>query len=139
MMLAVVRVRAPAEVRDSINDTMKMLRLTRANHCVLLEDTPSAKGMLLKARGCLTWGPVRAEVVEKLVEKRGRLAGDARVPAGEAKKAAHAMLKGEETAVKRVFRLNPPSKGYKATKMAWPRGDLGDRGEKINDLLERMM
>ncbi len=138
-MLAIVRVRAPAEVRDSINDTLKMLRLTRANHCVLVPESPSTAGMLLKARGCITWGPVRAELVEELVAKRGRLAGDERVEPGEAKKAAAAILKGERTAVKPVFRLNPPSKGYRATKRAWPKGDLGDRGEKINELIERMM
>lgn len=138
-MLAVIRVRAPAEVRDSINDTLKMLRLTRANHCVLLKESPSTAGMLLKARGCITWGPVEPELVERLVAKRGRMAGDARVPAAEAKKAAQAILNSERTAVKPVFRLNPPSKGFRATKMAWPKGDLGDRGEAINELIERMM
>ena len=138
-MLAVIRVRAPAEVRDSINDTLKMLRLTRANHCVLLKESPSTAGMLLKARGCITWGPVRSELVERLVAKRGRLAGDEHVPAAEAKKLVQKILGGEETPVKKVFRLNPPSKGFRATKMAWPKGDLGDRGEAINELIERMM
>lgn len=137
-MLAVVRVRAPAEVRDEINDTLKMLRLTRANHCVLVNETPALRGMLEKARSCITWGTVKPELAERLVAKRGRLAGDERVPAAEAKAVAAKVLKGERP-IKPVFRLNPPSKGYTATKRSWPKGDLGDRGEAINELLERMM
>ena len=32
-----------------------------------------------------------------------------------------------------------PKGGYKATRLPYPKGDLGDRKEKINDLLERMI
>ncbi len=34
--------------------------------------------------------------------------------------------------------LNSPRKGFRATKMIYPKGDLGYRGDKINELIERM-
>ena len=40
---------------------------------------------------------------------------------------------------KPVFRMSPPKKGFEGIKQAFPKGALGYRGEKINDLLERMM
>ena len=39
---------------------------------------------------------------------------------------------------KKVFHLNSPRKGFKAIKMVYPKGDLGYRGDKINELIERM-
>jgi large subunit ribosomal protein L30 len=41
--------------------------------------------------------------------------------------------------IKPVFRLTPPAQGFKSTKLAYPEGDLGYRGDKINELIERMI
>ena len=41
--------------------------------------------------------------------------------------------------IRPVFRLGPPRKGFKSIRLPYPRGDLGNRKEKINDLLERMI
>jgi len=38
-----------------------------------------------------------------------------------------------------VFRLTPPSKGFKSIKEHYPKGDLGYRGKEINELLKRMI
>jgi len=38
-----------------------------------------------------------------------------------------------------VFRLTPPSKGFKSIKEHWPKGDLGYRGKEINELIKRMI
>lgn len=35
--------------------------------------------------------------------------------------------------------LKPPKGGFKSKKLHYPKGDLGYRGEKINDLIKRMM
>jgi large subunit ribosomal protein L30 len=40
---------------------------------------------------------------------------------------------------KKIIRLMPPRKGFKSLKNDYPRGDLGYRGEAINDLIKRMM
>jgi large subunit ribosomal protein L30 len=56
---------------------------------------------------------------------------------------ANALLKGkalkEFENLKPVLRLRPPSKGFKSTRLPWPKGDLGYRGKEINELLRRMM
>lgn len=111
-MYAVVRIRGGINFSKSIRDTLNMLRLKNVNNCVLIEDNPTMKGMLEKAKDLITWGEVNKETIEKLKKKKGD---------------------------KKVFRLSPPSKGYKSIKKPFPKGDLGYRGDKINDLLERML
>jgi large subunit ribosomal protein L30 len=41
--------------------------------------------------------------------------------------------------LKPVFRLTPPKKGHKSIKEHYPKGSLGYWGDKINDLLKRMV
>ncbi|MBI5332475.1 MAG: uL30 family ribosomal protein [Candidatus Aenigmarchaeota archaeon] len=36
-------------------------------------------------------------------------------------------------------KLCPPLKGFRAIKIHYPKGDLGYRGDKINELLQRMI
>ncbi|NYT13233.1 MAG: 50S ribosomal protein L30, partial [Candidatus Methanofastidiosa archaeon] len=42
--LAVVRVRGRVDVRKDVQDTLKMLNLTKANHCVIIDDRESFAG-----------------------------------------------------------------------------------------------
>lgn len=113
-MFAVVRVRGNVKVTRKIKETLSMLRLKRINHCVLIENNPSMAGMLQKAKDFITWGEIKKEIQEKLEKKR----------------------KEKDS---KIFRLSPPSGGYKSTKIHFPKGDLGFRGEKINELLEKMI
>ena len=90
---------------------------------------------------------INQQTLEKLIFKRGSLDGKKveKTKAGElAKKLIKTSqddLKKEKTKtkLKPVFRLNPPSKGYKSIRISYPKGDLGHRGEKINELLKRMI
>jgi large subunit ribosomal protein L30 len=108
--------------------------------------------MLRKAKDYITWGEVRPEVVEHLLRKRGRLQGNRRLT--EEAVRAHGFSSVKELAemicagrvgapflpgLKRVFRLNPPRGGYRSTKRPFKdSGDLGYRGEQINELVMRM-
>jgi large subunit ribosomal protein L30 len=142
LMYAVIRVRGSVNVSREVRDTLKMLRLTRVNHCVLIPKRPDSDGMLQKARSYITWGEISQDTLEKLVAKRGRLSGDRRVTEREAKEMARKILKDgsvKDTGLKPVFRLSPPSKGYRSVRLGFPRGDLGNRGEGINRLLKRMI
>lgn len=152
--LAVVRVRGDIGTRQDVRDTLRMLGLTRVNHCILIDDSPTYKGMLQKAKDVITWGEVSKDTLDALLRKRGRLVGDKKLSdeyvksstqfpsIGEFAEAIHsgkvelsAMLE-----LKKVFRLRPPRKGYEATKRPFrDMGSLGYRGEKINDLLARMI
>ena len=139
---AAVRIRGSVNVARDVKDTLGMLRLTRVNHCVVIPKTPGYEGMLRKARSYITWGEVDQETLEKLVAKRGRLPGDRRVPEKDARELARRIMKDgfpKDSDVKPVFRLSPPTRGYRSIRLPFPRGDLGNRGEKINELLKRMI
>jgi large subunit ribosomal protein L30 len=139
---AVVRVRGSVNVPREVRDTLKMLRLTRVNHCTVIPKSPDYDGMLRKAQSFITWGELTKETLEKLVAKRGRIKGDERLSGKEGKEASKKIIKDgsmKDSGIKPVFRLSPPSKGYRSIRMAYPRGDLGNRGEAINQLLKRMI
>jgi large subunit ribosomal protein L30 len=141
-MLAVVRVRSSIKTEKDVDDTLDMLRLNRINHCVLVPENETYLGMLHKARNWITWGNIDPVTLEKLVSKRGRLEGDKRVDGKEAKDISRQIIKNQslrELKIKPVFRLSPPSKGYRSVKSQYPGGSLGPRGEKINELIKRMI
>jgi len=154
MVYAVVRVRGTVNVRHDIKKTLEMLRLNRVNHCVVVEETPSYKGMLQKAKDYITWGEIEKETLAVLIRKRGRLLGDKPVddeyirsatPYNSIDELAEAIIDGkiryrEIPKIKPVFRLHPPRKGYEGIKRAYTIGGaLGYRGKEINDLIKRML
>jgi large subunit ribosomal protein L30 len=150
-MFAVVRIRGKA--RKEIEDTLRMLRLEKVNNCVILPEKPDFKGMLQKVKDFVTWGEIEKEVLVELLKKRLRAKGDKRVDEKMLKELtnfesfesfASALLE-EKVKIKDfeglnpVFRLTPPSKGFKSVKEHWPKGDLGYRGKEINELIKRMI
>ncbi len=138
-LYAVIRVRGRVNVSSKIEDTLEMLRLGRVNHCIVVPNSPSYNGMLHKSEECITWGEISEDTMEKLLYKRGSMKGRkiGKEKAGELAKKILSDPKGAE--VELFFRLSPPSKGYKAIRLPYPRGALGYRGDKINDLLKRMI
>jgi large subunit ribosomal protein L30 len=141
-MYAVIRIKGSAGLRKDVNDTFSMLRLNRKMHCVVLKESDNVKGMLQKVRNWATYGEIDDKVLRHLIEKRGRKLGDKRLDKGEVEEV---FKKVKETGkvpkeIKPVFRLTPPSKGFKkSVKQHYPKGELGYRGEKINELLKRMI
>jgi len=153
MKLAVIKIRSSIGVRDEIRRTFKHLNIQRVNHCTIIDDTPSYRGMLQKAKDYITWGPVDLEVLKKLVKKRGRIAGNRPVTDDVIKERTGYSSVDEFVenwysgntdifrGMKKTFRLHPPSKGHRGSikKPFRIGGTLGDRGEKINELLEKMI
>jgi len=152
-MYAVVRLRGQVNVRYTIEDTMKMLRLHKVNHCVLVPENPHFKGMVQKVKDYVAYGKVDAETLVEILENRGRLEGDTRLTdeyirentAYDSIQAfADAVIKGETSLktvpkLKPVFRLHPPRKGHSGIKRTVQQGgELGDHGENINALLHKM-
>lgn len=152
--LAVIRVRGLSDVPGDVKDTLKMLRLNRNCHATLVDDRPSIIGMLRKAQNFITWGEINLETLIELLKKRGRLIGNKPITDEYAKKLGYGNV--EELAkaiynlevefhklprIKPVFRLHPPSGGYKGKiKRSFVEGGVtGYRGEAINDLLKRMI
>ena len=154
MVYAGIRVRGIVNVKPDIKKTLQLLNLTRANHCVLIQETDSLKGMLQIAKDYITWGEVTKETIAQLLSKRGRLTGDKPLSNDHIKAAtsykdieslAAALAANKVTVqeipdVKKVFRLHPPIKGLEGIKRSYKnKGALGYRGEKMNQLVERML
>ncbi len=141
-MYAVIRVRGTVGVRKDIADTLKMLRLHKPNHCVIIDKNNVNEGMLRKAHNYITWGEITKDMLEKVIEKRGRTRGNKKIEKGKIKEYVKEIENAKSLKVKDlvpVIRLNPPRKGFKKTRLHYPKGALGYRGEKINELLERMI
>ncbi len=139
-MHAVIRIRGSIGLRKEIKDSFKILKITRKNHCIILPENKMTKGMLQKTKDWITWGQINDDVLKKMIIKRGRKPGNKRLTSQEADEAFNLIKQGKKTKIKPVFRLTPPSKGFKKSiKQHYPRGELGNRKEKINDLILRMI
>jgi large subunit ribosomal protein L30 len=122
--IAVVRVRGVKGTTQEISTTLKMFGVERPNYCVILPPTLSLVGMIRSVKSYVTWGNIDEETKKLLISKRG----------------PNASSKGKSN--RQVFRLNPPKKGFgrKGIKLDYTIGGaLGDRGDKINDLIRRMI
>lgn len=153
MLMAILRVRGPVKINKDIEKAMSLLNLTRANHCVLYNDSNYLKGSLRKAKDYITWGEVSQEILTKMLVKRGfvytqdnKLVSFTDAFLKDSDKVIKDIFEGKKTIkelnIKPVFRLKPPSKGYdrQGIKKTFVEGGaLGYRKEKINDLLKRMI
>jgi len=116
MKIAVIRIKGEIGLKKEIKDSFKMLNLPKKFSCAVLEDSPVNRGMLVKVKDFVTFGAVTEETLN--------------------------LMKKREEKGKKFFRLHPPRGGFerKGTKKSFKEeGSLGDRGEKINDLIKRMV
>ena len=154
MTYAAIRIRGTVNVNPDIKKTLQLLNLTRANHCVILEEKPNIKGMLQVAKDYITWGELEKDALTNLMTSRGKLEGDKKLTEVYLKSAtsynsidklSQAIIDNkfkykDIPKVKRIFRLNPPKKGYRGIKKSFVnKGALGYRGKEINKLIERMI
>jgi len=131
-----------------------MLHLTRNNYAVLIDDRQSFLGMLKIAQNFITWGEATKEIVNMLISERGRLIGNKKLTDEYVQKTGYKSLEELAEAVfncrveywklpkmQPVFKLHPPTKGFKGKikKSYVAGGELGYRGEKINELVRRMI
>lgn len=154
MLYAAIRIRGPAGVPKSIEDTLFMLRLRQKHCCVLLQPTSQNLGMLKKAKSYIAYGPINKETLIELLKKRGKLIGDKKLSDDalvkhklNIEKLADMLIKNEikpkeliRYSIKPFFRLHPPRGGFKKSiKLEWPKGVLGNVGEYINELIKKML
>jgi len=154
-VILAIRVRGQVGVRPQIEDTLDKLLLGRLHQARLFTLTPSLDGMITKTKDYITWGEPTEELIEQLLKKRGRLPGNGRLTDAYVKKnSSHSSIKAFAKAIatgkgqvsdveglKPVFRLTPPSKGYKGKRNlpVGMGGITGYRGEGINELATRMI
>jgi len=110
-------------------------------------------GMLYRVQNYVTWGEVSKETVALMLKKRGKLAGGKKLTDESVEKLGYKSIDALAEAIasckaeyqklpniQPVFKLHPPSKGFKGkTKKSFRvGGEAGYRGEAINDLIKRM-
>ncbi|MCK4902672.1 MAG: 50S ribosomal protein L30 [Thermoplasmatales archaeon] len=154
MTYAVLRVRGTVNINHDIRKTMQLLNLTRANHCTIVPENPTTKGMLQVAKDYVTWGEIDKEMLSQLITSRGKLEGDKELTNDYVKSAtsydnidklSQAVIDNkfkykDIPNVKPIFRLSPPKKGYEGIKRSYVnKGALGYRGKDINKLIKRMI
>ena len=154
MTYAAVRIRGQVNIKPDIKRTLQLLNLTKANHCVILEENPVTKGMLQVVKDYTTWGEINTKTLSKLILSRGMLVGDKKITEEYVKSAtSYDNVEKLSQAItdnkfkyreipegKPLFRLSPPKKGYEGIKRSFTNGGaLGYRGKEINKLLERMI
>lgn len=154
--IAIIRVRGKVHVKAQIDDTLSLMNLNRKNHCTIIDKRPEYIGMLHKVNDYVTWGEIKPEVIAKLIETRGSVSGERKVSDESVskntkyktvKEFAQAVSENKTALteipdIKPFFRLNPPKKGFERGGIKKPYklgGALGYRGEKINDLILRML
>lgn len=152
--IAVIRVRGHAKIQHNAVETMDQLKLNRVNHCVVLPQTPTTKGMLQAVKDYVTWGELTHEALARLLLHKGEVMGGAKLTDAYVKEnskftsilsLAKAVEKGEANlsdvkGLKPVLRLAPPRKGYEDSKRSFAdKGSLGNRGPEIEKLLDRML
>jgi large subunit ribosomal protein L30 len=151
--LLVIRIRGIINVSQREKDTMKFLRVDRNNYASLIDDRPDYKGMLQKAKDWITWGEADVETVKEMLIKRGRATGDVKLTEELVKELGYEgfedlaqKLVNCEVSINQIeglkpfFRMHPPKKGFKkSVKRPYKsKGELGYRGEAINELAKRM-
>jgi len=144
MKLAVIRIRGMWAIKPKIKDTMEKLNLSRVNHCVVIDDSPTYLGMLKKCKDYVAYGPISEKMIEKLIKKRGRKKGNKKLDEKEVdiSNFVSRFIEGKadlkNIGLKPVFRLKPPKKGYKSVKRPYPAGALG-KWPDIDKLINRMI
>lgn len=152
-----VRIRGAPGMRRKILDTLKMLRMHKINHGVLIWGEKSYLGMLNKCKDYIAYGEIDEKTLVRLLRVRGRVEGNKPLTDEHIKNLtnyknikefAKALLKGEIQyktrdlyKVKPIFRLHPPRKGYRGSikKHYGEGGTLGYVQNYINELIHKMI
>jgi large subunit ribosomal protein L30 len=152
----VIRIRGSFGVPPDVERTLQNLRVKDKFNATFLEKSPSALGMLRRAKDYITWGEINSDAIAKLLRKRAKLQTGGRLTDKHvndllAQKSietlAIALANGEiplktlwQKGLKPVFKLHPPSGGFSGT-MKRPfdsRGELGYRQSRISILMSKM-
>ena len=120
---AMILVRGRQRVTQTVKDTLDMLHLTKKNTCVIVKTNDSINGMIRKVNSYITYGDIDESTLTELKKKKN-------------------LLKKESKVFLYSAALNPPRKGYgrKGIKIPFLKGGaLGNRKEKMSDLIKRML
>jgi large subunit ribosomal protein L30 len=140
-MIAIIRIKGLVGISYSIEETFKRIGLRKKYTCVIVNPTKEKIGIIKKLRNFVAYGELNSETFEKLIEKRGQLINKNKKI--NAKEIVNALEKGEnyeKLNLKPFFRLHPPRGGIDSKlHFGKKKGVLGNNGDAINKLVERML
>jgi large subunit ribosomal protein L30 len=151
-MFAVIRIRSEIKAKPQIKKALELLCLSTANQLVLIPQKELP--MIKKVESFVTWGEIDDSMLERLLKKRARIAGNKAINDAFLKEhgfgswkdflngIANEKIKLRKIGIKPVFRLTPPRKGFEKGGIKKPYsigGALGYRASDINDLISRMI
>jgi ribosomal protein L30/L7E len=121
--VAIILLRSLCNLSQEERDTLKMLHLSRRQHCSVFELTPTVAGMLNKLKDTITFGVISEETHNLLKSKKGEKDPN----------------NGKE--LKNLFRLNSPRGGYerKGIKIAYTAGGALGKRDNIDELIKKMI
>ena len=140
-MIAAIRIRGMVGIKREIDETLNRLKLRRKYSCVVIREKPEIFGMIKKIENFVAYGKIDRETFLELVKKRGKAIGKKKI---DAEKVVSEFIDGKIEkklsflGIKDFFRLHPPRGGIESKKH-FPKGVLGNHGEKINLLIRRML
>jgi len=150
-MKALVQLRGDVNMDGDVEDTLDMLNVHAVNHCTLVPETDTYRGMITKVHDFVAYGVPSEETVEALVRRRGEpLEGDADIDDewvdehteyDDVAALADALL-SEETTLREqglspTLRLHPPRGGHEGLKH--PTAEGGTIGKHDTDSIDRLL
>ena len=138
-MICIIRIRGETKIDGHVKETFDRLRLRRKYSCIVINPNKEQMGMIRKLGDFTAFGEIKKDVFEKLIDARWQRINKSKKV--DSKKAIEELEKGkryEDLNLKPFFRLHPPRGGIKS-KIHFPKGILGNNGEKINELVLRML
>ncbi|EFW89829.1 ribosomal protein L30P [Haladaptatus paucihalophilus DX253] len=153
-MEAVVQIRGEVNMDQDVRDTLSMLNIHKVNHCALVPESETYRGMITKVNDFVAHGEPDQDVLETVLSKRAQpLEGSDDVDDewiaentdyDDIADLAGALLDDETTLREQgltpVLRLHPPRGGHEGIKHPTKEGgQLGKHTtEEISTLLEAM-
>ena len=136
-MILAIRISGHVEMPKDAEETLFRMRMRKKYSAVLLKETKESQNLLQVVRNFIAFGKIDQKTLEELLSKRAKSLDKKKV---DAKRTAEIILTEgiEKAGIKPFFRLHPPRKGIDS-KLHYPKGVLGDNGDKINDLVRRML
>ena len=136
---------------QDVKDTLKMLNVHNVNHCALVPEEDTYRGMVTKVNDFVAYGEPSQDVLETILRTRGEpLEGDADVDDAwvadntdydDIESLATALLDEETTlrdaGLAPVLRLHPPRKGHDGLKH--PTKEGGQLGKHTTDQIDTLL
>lgn len=154
-MKAIVQLRGEVNQQGGVDDTLSMLNVHKVNHCTLVPERDTYRGMITKVNDYVAFGEPSQDVLETLLAKRAEPLEGRQSDVDEEWVAANTdyedfaelagALLAEETTLREqglspTLRLHPPRGGHEGIKH--PTVDGGQLGkhttEEMNELLNSM-